>query len=233
MSKSSPLISIVMATFRQHQFLKTSLLSCFNQTYPNYEVIVVSVQGDRDTDVVLGNFPFPFKWIISDKADYVHQRNLGIKSANGEWITLFDSDDFMLPQKLSSEVKVGEEENALIVTSGFFICDENLNIKQVYIPPPEITRNMLIRSCVITDFCMVHKSLYKQFGLFDEEYSEVAFYNHWLKVAEKYPEKIKTNRKPTFLYRTHSKQMHTTLNRQWQAQMRQKVKQESLARKPI
>jgi len=227
------LTSIVMATYNQAQFLKVALLSCFNQTFDNYEVIVVSVEGDKETDVVLGNFPFPFHWVISERADYVYQRNLGIESAKGEWITLFDSDDFMLCNKLASEINVAKKEDALIVTSGFFICDENLNIKEAYIPPPKITREMLLQSCVITDLCMVHKSLYEEFGLFDVNYSEVAFYSHWLKVAEKYPDRIKTNQTPTFLYRTHPKQMHITLNHQWQMQMRQKVKEESLRRKPI
>jgi glycosyltransferase involved in cell wall biosynthesis len=222
-----------MATYKQSRFLRTALLSCFNQTYENYEVVVVSVSGDKDTDVVLSDFPFPFRWIISDKADYVYQRNLGIKNAKGEWITLADSDDVYLPHKLSSEVEVAEREKAYIVTSGFFICDESLNIREAYIPPPEITRDMLLRSCIITDLSLVNKKIYEEFGLFDEAYSEVAFYRHWLRVAEKYPDKIKTNRQPVFMYRTHPEQMHRTLDKQWQVMMRQKVKEESLARKPL
>jgi glycosyltransferase involved in cell wall biosynthesis len=222
-----------MATYKQSKFLRTALLSCFNQTYENYEVVVVSVNGDKDTDEVLSDFPFPFRWITSDKADYVYQRNLGIKNAKGEWITLADSDDVYLPHKLSSEVEVAERENAYIVTSGFFICDENLNIREAYIPPPEITREMLLRSCLITDLCLVNRRIYEEFGLYDEAYSEVAFYRHWLRVAEEYPDKIKTNRQPVFMYRIHPEQMHRNLNPEWQMKMRQKVKEESLARKPL
>jgi len=222
-----------MATYKQSRFLRTALLSCLNQTYDNFEVIVVSVEGDKETDVVLGSFPFPFHWVISEKADYVHQRNLGIESARGEWITLADSDDVYLPHKLSSEAEVAEREKAYIVTSGFFICDESLNIREAYIPPSEITREMLLRSCLITDLCLVNRRIYEEFGLFDEGYSEVAFYNLWLRVAEKYPDKIKANRQPVFMYRMHPEQMHRTLDKQWQAMMRQKVKEESLTRKPI
>jgi len=225
-------ITIVMATYQQAHFLRTALLSCFNQTYDNYEVIVVSVMGDKETEAVLPSLPFPFVWIVSEKADYVHQRNIGIKSARGEYITLFDSDDYMLCNKLTCEIEVAKSQNALIVSSAFFVTDENLNIKSAVIPP-EFSRERLLRGCMITDSCLVHRNIYNEFGLFDESYGECAFYEKWLRVAEKYPDKIKVNKTPVFLYRNYPKQMHRTLNKQWQMTMRQKVKQESLARKPL
>jgi len=226
------LVSIVMATYKQAKFLNTALLSCFMQTHQPIEVIVVPVRGDTETERVLYEFPFPIKIVWSEKADYVHQRNLGIKEAQGTYITLADSDDAYLPNKVESEVSIAKRENALIVYSGFFITDEKLNIKQVLIPP-DFSRERLLSSCIITDLCLVHRSIYEEFGLFNESYGEVAFYNHWLKVAEKYPDKIKRNPIPTFLYRTHPEQMHRTLNKQIQLLMRQKVKHESLTRKPL
>lgn len=229
----NPLVSIVMATYKQAKYIRTALLSVFNQTYENVEVIVVPVDSDLETKIALARVPFNFKWVVSPKADYVYQRNLGIRASKGEYVALVDSDDAYLPNKISSEVQVAIRENALIVTSGYFICDENLNIREVYIPPPQITREMLLRSCLITDFCLVHRDVYREFGLFDPEYSEVAFYNHWLKVAEKYEDRIKTNQQPTFLYRTHPEQMHRNLDREWQIKMRQKVKEKSLSRKPL
>lgn len=230
---NKPLVSIVMATYRQSAFIRAALISCFNQTYPNIEVIVVSVDNDKDTSGVLASVPLPFIWIISEKADYVYQRNLGIQSARGEYITLADSDDVLLPHKISSEVQIAEREKALVVTSGFFICDESLNIREAYIPPSKITREMLLKSCLITDLCLVHRDVYSEFGLFDESYGECAFYEKWLRIAEKYEDRIKTNQQPVFMYRTHPQQMHRTLNLQWQTQMRMKVRQESLARKPL
>jgi len=225
-------ITIVMATYQQAHFLRTALLSCFNQTYPNYEVVVVSVDGDRETDVILGDFPFPFKWIISEKADYVYQRNLGVKGSDGEWYCFADSDDFLLPVKLETDMEVAKSQNALLVYSSFLIADEQLRVVKGLIPP-EFSRKLLLQSCIITDFSLVNRKLYDEFGPYDEKLGEVAFYDFYLKIAEKYPDKIKLNKTPTFIYRRYKAQMSQELSWDVKIKMRKKVQQASLARKPL
>lgn len=229
---ASPHCSFVVATYKQAHYLPISLRSLLNQTYSNYEVIVVPVQGDSETFKVLRDFKEQVRIFISPRADYIYQRNLGISQAEGRWISLFDSDDYALPAKLSSDLEVAQEEKALIVYSAFFVADENLNIKQLVVPP-RFSRERLLKSCIITDFSLVNHQVYDEFGLFNESWSEVAMYNLWLRVAERYPHRIKLNATPTFLYRTYSNQMHRVLDREWQLKMREKVRRESLARKPI
>lgn len=218
-----------MATYRQPQFLRTALLSCFNQTYPNFELVVVSVEGDSETEEVLENFPLEFRWLRSGKANYVHQRNLGVRASRSRWFCLADSDDVYLPNKLSSDLEFAKKEDALIVYSRFLIADEKLNVKQI-VMPAEFSRDRLLKGCMITDFSLVSKRLYEEFGPYDEELGEVAFYDFYLKVSEHYPNRIKLNPTPTFIYRRYPKQMSKELDRHKKLEIRMNVVKRSIQR---
>jgi glycosyltransferase involved in cell wall biosynthesis len=182
------------------------------QTYPKVELIVVPVADDRETNDVLDAIleQHLFKIVGSDKANIIHQINKGLEAASGEYVTLIASDDFMLPGKIADEVNVARMRNALLVYSLFFYGDENLTITGgVTIQSvPEFSYDTLVRRNYITDCSLVHRSIYDEFGSFDESLQILAVYDKWLHIAERYPDRIVRNPVPTFIYRQHGNQAH-------------------------
>jgi glycosyltransferase involved in cell wall biosynthesis len=205
-----PLISVIMPTFKQSQYLKQSVLSVMAQTYPHVELIIVRVEGDQETRKTLNMLDpnFTFTTVVSPEASVVHQLNLGLKEAKGAYITEAASDDFMLPWKIANEVQVIEKSNALLVYSFFLYGDENLTPTGVT-NVPEFSYEELLHRNFISDCCLVKREVYDEFGAFDESLGVLCMFDKWLRLAEKYPDRIVRNPVPTWVYRTHPDQLHS------------------------
>ena len=102
MDKTNTLVSIVVPTYNHSIYLKRALESIINQTYENWEVIVIDNHSTDNTFEVVANFKNNrIKYLqVHNKGIIAISRNIGIKSANGEWIAFLDSDDWWTRDKL-------------------------------------------------------------------------------------------------------------------------------------
>ena len=93
---NTPLISIVIPTYNRSLFLERSIKSIINQTYQNWEIIVIDNNSTDDTDLVLEKYKEKKILIkkINNEGIIAKSRNLGIKLAKGEYIAFLDSDDW-------------------------------------------------------------------------------------------------------------------------------------------
>lgn len=223
-----PLVSIIIATFRQWTSLPIAIRSALNQTYPNVEVIVVPVKSDRETLNVLQDFLLDVKVVYSNRADYVHQRSLGVQNCRGKWFKFFDSDDYLLPNAVASDMTVTLREKAYVVYSPLLMGDQHFNIID-FIKTEPFSYEALTRNCFITDGSLTLKAMFLEFGL-DETKGDMAFYDFWLKIAEKYPSRIKMNPFPTVVYCQHDDQMSRQVPKPKRDRRRRMVVAESLER---
>jgi len=229
------LVSVIMPTYHQPQYLRTSVLGVMAQTYPNVELIIVPVEGDVETLETLRLLQLKHLFgpvIVSPKADVIHQFNLGLKNAKGKYMTEAASDDFALPGKIENEVQLIEKRDALLVSSLFFIGDENLNLIGVT-NVPEFSYETLIHKNYISDCSLVHRLVFEEFGLFNESLGVLACFDKWLHVAEKYPDRMVQNPVPTWIYRSHPQQLHKKRLDEGKFDMYRKVVEASLKRKGI
>jgi glycosyltransferase involved in cell wall biosynthesis len=226
----APLVSIVIATYKQHTSLPIAVRSALNQTYPNIEVIVVPVESDVETlhaiDVLAAHHEI--RWVNSTRANYVYQRALGVLNSRGKWFSWFDSDDYMLPAKVRGDLMIAFAEKAYVVYSPLIAADQYFRPAEMIKTEP-FSYNALTKNCFITDSSLTLRSMFLEFGL-DESKGEMAFYNFWLHIAEKYPERIRLNPFPGVVYCQHDTQMHRKWSAQERAAQRKAVVDESLAR---
>ncbi|MFD2916264.1 glycosyltransferase family 2 protein [Psychroserpens luteus] len=107
-----PLVSIIIPTFNREQLICDTLDSIQNQTYTNWECIVIDDGSTDNTKVLLDEY------IISDARFQYYKRpefkpkganacrNFGFKQSKGEFINWFDSDDIMESNKLEVQVEI-------------------------------------------------------------------------------------------------------------------------------
>ena len=107
MAKKIPKVSIIIATYNRADFIGVTIDSILNQTYFNYEVIIVDDGGKDNTREVLKTYlrDSRFKFLKRPK-EYPKgcpgSRNFGLTKAQGEYIWFFDDDDIAHPHLLEN-----------------------------------------------------------------------------------------------------------------------------------
>lgn len=95
-------ISVVIPLYNKKDYIERTLLSVLNQTYDDYEIVIVD---DGSTD---GSVEIVHKFLGSKKIRLIKKenggpssaRNCGVKEAKGQWIVFLDADDLLLPYSL-------------------------------------------------------------------------------------------------------------------------------------
>ena len=95
-----PAVSIVIATFNRGDYLGATLDSIFSQTFRDFEVIVVDDGSTDDTRRVIDAFGSRVRYVYQDNRGPSAARNVGVRHAKAEWISIQDSDDLCLPNHL-------------------------------------------------------------------------------------------------------------------------------------
>jgi teichuronic acid biosynthesis glycosyltransferase TuaG len=147
-----PKISIVMPAYNAEAYIQETLESIASQTYADFECIVVNDGSkDKTLDLVLEfqKKDNRFKSIsIENSGGPAKPRNLGIAAAGGEYISLFDSDDLMHPEKLALSVSaLDRHPKADILFTNFASIDEQGRLlKNNYLADYELLWRMLDES---------------------------------------------------------------------------------------
>jgi len=191
-------VSIVIPTFNMSQLIGETLTSVLNQTFGNFEVIVVDdCSTDETAEVVKA-------WSAKDaRIKYLYQevnsnlpavhRNSGIQEAKGEYISFLDHDDLWLPRKLERQIKALDEDPTLaMVHSYLWDFTERSKIRGfLFLPNPWRRRGTyeLIRrhNVVQCSSAMVRTEMLRSIGGFDErkELRAIEDYHLWLQIAKR------------------------------------------------
>ena len=103
-----PLVSVIIPYFNKKSSIKDTVNSVLNQTFKNFEIIIIyDDENLSDYDYLMDEFKNKknikiFKNIKNIGAGL--SRNIGIKKSNGEIIAFLDSDDIWLPNKLEDQL---------------------------------------------------------------------------------------------------------------------------------
>lgn len=91
----SDLVSIIMPSYNTAKFIGDSIESVLNQTYTNWELIIVDDCSTDDTDKIVNNFKDSRIKYLKNKKNVgaALTRNKALREAGGTWIAFLDSDD--------------------------------------------------------------------------------------------------------------------------------------------
>ena len=116
----SVLVSIIVPCYHQAHFLDESLNSVLNQTYTNWECIIVNDGSTDNTEEIakkLCEKDNRFKYLYKQNGGLSSARNAGIKCSNGEFILPLDADDILHNAYLTLLVPVLESDEKLAIVS--------------------------------------------------------------------------------------------------------------------
>lgn len=130
------MISIIVPCFNQGQFLSEALNSVYNQTYSDWECIIINDGSTDDTEKIALEYSHQdsrFRYIKTKNSGLSAARNEGIRNASGQFIQLLDADDLIEHDKLLSAIeayKNDELSNDIITYSSMRYFEHNTPNKQ-------------------------------------------------------------------------------------------------------
>jgi len=98
-------ISVIIPTYNREIFVVKAIDSVLNQSYTDYEIIVVDDGSTDDTRKALEAYANKISYIYQENSGVGSARNTGIKAAQGEWVAFLDSDDEWTKDYLSSQME--------------------------------------------------------------------------------------------------------------------------------
>jgi glycosyltransferase involved in cell wall biosynthesis len=189
-----PSVSIIVPTFNRAHLLGRAIQSLLNQTYQNFEVIVVDDCSSDNTEKLVKSFRDErIRYLRLDKHEgsWV-ARNTGIKLARASYIAFQDSDDEWLPRKLERQMKEFEvaSPNLGVVYSSYWLINKG---EKTYYPPligvittdGNIHRSLLRINFVGTPTAVVKKECLDKVGGF-EKLPRLQEWDLWLRVSAQY-----------------------------------------------
>jgi glycosyltransferase involved in cell wall biosynthesis len=122
---NSPYFSVVLPTHNRAEMLREAIQSILNQTFTDFEVIVVDDHSSDHTAEVVASFADPrINYILNDHIrGGAGTRNAGIFRAKGEWVAFLDDDDLWLPEKLQLQYEriLTASQDVGLVYSGYTV----------------------------------------------------------------------------------------------------------------
>ena len=141
MSKTigQPFITIVIPTYNRENLILETLETVWEQTYKNYEIIVVDNASEDNTVKILKPYVSKGKLTLIENSENLERsraRNIGFKTAKGDYLTLLDSDDFMYPECLQDAANFIKKHSDIHFFHNYFelVNDDKEPLRQYSFP---------------------------------------------------------------------------------------------------
>ena len=192
--EQSQLVSVVIPTYNHAHFLGRALQSVLDQTYTNWEALIIDNHSQDDTDGVVDGFSDPRIRLlkIHNNGVIAASRNMGIREAKGEWIAFLDSDDNWYPKKLEVVInEINENPDIDVCSTDEILVDETTGNKQLLTYGPYsinfYQRLLLTGNCLSTSAILVRQDFLLKHNLYFREnngFVTAEDYDLWLLLAQ-------------------------------------------------
>ena len=178
-NSNKPLVSIIMPVFNGELFVKDSIGSVLNQTFENFELIIINDgSNDKSLDYII-SFDDPRIILIDQENEgRLRTRNVGLKTARGKYIQYLDQDDILHKDKLLNQVNDLTDEDETIISMGelrLFDLSPDDDVKlnffdsfANYIKPMDFLFQLSKGNAVQTSVWLTPKSLHNVAGTWNE-----------------------------------------------------------------
>jgi glycosyltransferase involved in cell wall biosynthesis len=214
-----PTITVVIPVYNGGNYLEEALQSVLNQTYQDFEVLVVDDGSTDNTWGIIEQYCATHGSVVRGlrKANggTATALNAGIRAAEGKYIAWLSHDDRFVPNKLAVQMQLIHSTRAAGVYSDYnFIDAAGNHLSRVYAPwypPAQMLRHFLQSVFINGSTLLIERRCLLEGGLFDEglRYAHDAYM--WAYLIQNHP--LAHSPVPLTDYRTHSQQG----TKRWQA----------------
>ena len=103
-----PTVSVIIPTYNRARLVSQAIDSVLQQTFTDFEIIVVDDESTDDTAAVVKRYGDRVRYVWTPNGGTGHARNVGMQHATGRYLTFLDSDDVLYPYALELETRLLE-----------------------------------------------------------------------------------------------------------------------------
>jgi len=145
------LVSIITPSYNSAKFIAETIQSVQNQTYPNWEMIIVDDGSSDETESVVLSINQNDNRIqfhkLSQNSGPAVARNTGIEKASGDYMTFIDADDIWFPTFIENNIKTIQETGIPFVFSSYRRANEQLEfVYSDFIVPHKVSYTDILKS---------------------------------------------------------------------------------------
>jgi teichuronic acid biosynthesis glycosyltransferase TuaG len=190
--KTSPTFSVIVPVYNLAKLIAETLDSVFNQTFADYEVILVN-DGSSDSaelEEILQSYQDKIVYIKQENAGAATARNTAILNARGKYLAFLDGDDVWFPKYLEKQLKFIEQNGFDLVYCDAEFFGEKLYKAKTYFRQTQSfgevsTKNLLVGNTnLITSGTIVLREKLLKYGLFDNNFHRNEDYDMWFRLIK-------------------------------------------------
>lgn len=171
-------VSVIIPAYDAATLVGRAIDSALGQTVQPLEILVID-DGSRDrTAEVVAAYPPPVRLLRKPNGGPASARNLGARSARGQWLAMLDADDWWAPQKL-------ERQLALDTSADIGIIHGPASNSRPEVPAELTFDDLWAHNWIINSSVLLRRSVFEATGGFNEDRRLISLedYNLWLRIC--------------------------------------------------
>jgi glycosyltransferase involved in cell wall biosynthesis len=204
--EKTPAVSILMPAYKVDKYIGEALDSVFNQSFTDYEIIVVNDGSPDRLEEVLAPYMERIVYLKQENGGQSAARNRAIEIARGRYLALLDPDDIWRPDYLSMQMAIMESDPSIgVLYSDALLFGnphyEGMTYMQTCPSRGEVTLKKLItEECNVMISALIRREVMHEVGLFDEALRSSEDFDLWVRIA-RLGHRIAFHRTPLVYYR--------------------------------
>lgn len=192
-----PKVSVIIPLYNGKRFIKETLKSVFNQSYKDFETVVVNDGSTDDPEDELKPYFSKIKYFVQQNSGCpAGAKNRGIIESSGEYLAFLDQDDLWMKDKLKRQVEILDNNPnvGLVVTNAIIFQDETKKKIGIFwrkakkiLGPQEVRKKLIKKNFLLSSSAvMVRRDALDEDRYFDERFKIMDDHELWYHIAKKW-----------------------------------------------
>ena len=211
-----PKVSVIIPTYNREHFIAKTIRSVLEQTYGDFEIVIVDDGSTDGTRKELEQFGSKIKIVTQPNSERAVSRNNGVRNSSGKYIAFLDSDDLWIPDKLKSQVEILDSNPEIILTYGQSLRinkhgkEINYAKRQLQGASGNVFEDLLMRNFIASPTPIVRREEFDKTSGFQSKYIPYEDWEFWLRFS--LLGKFYFINRPLAYYRIHEEQSVKNIN---------------------
>lgn len=213
-----PQVSVIIPTYNRAKLLHSAITSVLNQTFQDFEIVVIDDGSQDNTQEIVKNFHDERIRYICHKENKgeAGTRNTGIINSHAEYIAFLDDDDEWLPEKLQQQVGLLKDSESKVgcIYTGYLVVDitkGKIIRRRIPIKRGNIYHDLFVRNYIgVPSTVILRRECFQKVNLFDENITFGTDYDMWIRIAKEFH--FDYIEKPLVKYYIHKNRLSANLD---------------------